>query len=393
MIVLIPAYEPDARLVTLVTDLAQAAPGTHIVVVDDGSGAASRPVFDAARALGAEVIGHPVNQGKGYSLKVGFRHILTRYPGADVVSADSDGQHRVRDILRVAARVEQHAEQHADRPDGPLVLGGRRFTGQVPLRSRLGNALARQAFLFTTAQSIHDTQTGLRGYPARLLEGLIGVEGDRFEYELNTLLEASAAGRAIDEIDIETVYLDGNRSSHFRPVVDSLRVMRPLLVFGAVSFGSFLVDLAALQVLVAATGSLGLGVVGARLISASINFLLNRTLVFSSAQVSSKAGPPRRDGRRPRRLRREAAAYAGLAVSLLAASYVGLTLLTGVGVPLLAAKLLTDVSLYLVSFQVQRRVVFARSRSDVAAVPHTAVHITAAQGPVPDAAPLRRVPV
>ena len=391
MIVLIPAYEPDARLVTLVTDLVQAAPGTHIVVVDDGSGPASRPVFDAVRALGAEVIGHTVNQGKGYSLKVGFRHILTRYPGADVVSADSDGQHRMRDILRVAARVQQHAEQHTGRPDAPLVLGGRRFTGQVPLRSRLGNTLARQAFRFTTARSIHDTQTGLRGYPARLLEGLIGVEGDRFEYELNTLLEASAAGRAIDEIDIETVYLDGNRSSHFRSVVDSLRVMRPLLVFGAVSFGSFLVDLVALQVLVAATGSLGLGVVGARLISAGMNFLLNRTLVFSIAPVSSNAGPPRRDGRQPRRhphrLRREAAAYAGLAVSLLAASYVGLTLLTGVGVPLLAAKLLIDVGLYLVSFQVQRRVVFARCRPDIVVAPDSA------PGAVPDAAPLRRVPV
>lgn len=383
MIVLIPAYEPDARLVTLVTDLGQADPGTHIIVVDDGSGAASNPVFDAVRALGAEVIGHPANQGKGYSLKVGFRHILTRYPGADVVSADSDGQHRVRDILRVAARVEQHA----GRPGAPLVLGGRRFTGQVPLRSRLGNTLARQAFRFTTAQSIHDTQTGLRGYPAALLEGLIGVEGDRFEYELNTLLEASAAGRAIDEIAIETVYLDGNRSSHFRPVVDSLRVMRPLLIFGAVSFGSFLVDLVALQVLVAVTGSLGLGVVGARLISASINFLLNRTLVFSSARVSSGAQPQRR----------EAAAYAGLAVSLLSASYLGLTLLTGVGVPLLAAKLFTDVSLYLISFQVQRRVVFARSRPDVTTGPSTSVLSTsvlspAVHSPAPDAAPLRRVP-
>ena len=141
----------------------------------------------------------------------------------------------------------------------------------------------------------------------------------------------------------------------------------------------------------AATGSLGLGVVGARLISAGMNFLLNRTLVFSIAPVSSNAGPPRRDGRQPRRhphrLRREAAAYAGLAVSLLAASYVGLTLLTGVGVPLLAAKLLIDVGLHLVSFQVQRRVVFARCRPDIVVAPDSA------PGAVPDAAPLRRVPV
>lgn len=361
MIVLIPAYEPDARLVTLVTELAAAAPEVHILIVDDGSGGGYRAVFDTVRSLGAEVIGHPVNLGKGCALKAGFRHILTHHPGTAVVSADSDGQHRVRDILRVADRVRQHA----GRPDAPLVLGGRRFTGQVPLRSRLGNSLARVVFRLTTATSIRDTQTGLRGYPASLLVGLLGVRGDRFEYELNTLLEASAAGRPIDEIDIETVYLNGNASSHFRPVLDSLRVMRPMLLYAGVSFGSFLIDLLAVQFLVVATGSLALSVVVARLLSASVNFLLNRNLVFATV--------------RPRRLRREAAAYAGLAVSLLAASYVGLTVLTRLGVALLAAKPAVDVVLYLVSFQAQRRVVFARRRPQP----------DPAMPPQPDAATLR----
>ncbi|MCU1446660.1 GtrA family protein [Cryobacterium sp.] len=343
MIILIPAFEPDARLVSLVADLRAGAEPFPVLVVDDGSGADYRPVFDAVRALGAEVIGHPVNLGKGCSLKAGFRHILSRYPGAAVVCADSDGQHRVRDIVRVADRVRQHA----GRADAPVVLGARRFTGTVPLRSRVGNTLARQAFRFSTTVSLRDTQTGLRGYPASLLAGLVGVDGNRFEYELNTLLEASRVGRRIEEVDIETVYLHGNASSHFRPVVDSLRVMRPLLVYGAVSFGSFLIDLLALQAFVAVTGVLGASVVAARLLSASVNFLLNRTLVFA--------------GTRPHRVRREAAAYAGLAVALLAASYAGLSLLTRLGVPLLAAKLLTDATLYLVGFQVQRRVVFRRS--------------------------------
>ncbi|WEO78493.1 GtrA family protein [Cryobacterium sp. SO2] len=366
MIILIPAYEPDARLVTLVTDLTLAAPTSTIVVVDDGSGEVYRPLFDAVLTLGADVIGHPVNLGKGHALKTGFRHILATYPGADVVCADSDGQHRVRDILRVASRVEHHA----GRTDPPLVLGGRRFTGQVPLRSRVGNTLATQAFRLTTARSIRDTQTGLRGYPASLLEGLLTVQGERFEYELNTLLDASAAGRGIDEIDIETVYLEGNASSHFRPVADSLRVMRPLLVYGAVSFGSFLLDVAALQLFVGLVfvgplfaghglwgqgGSLALSVVCARLVSGSVNFLLNRHVVFTT--------------RHPRRLRRDAAAYLGLAAALLGASYLGLALLTHLGVPLLAAKLLTDAVLYLVSFQVQRRVVFARTRRTPPAPP------------------------
>jgi putative flippase GtrA len=358
MIILIPAYQPDARLVTLVTDLGMAAADLSVVVVDDGSGAAYGAVFEDVRAAGAEVIKHPANLGKGHALKTGFRHVLAHRPGADVVCADSDGQHRVTDILRVAARVALHAGS----ADPPLVLGGRRFTGAVPLRSRVGNVLATLAFRLTTARRIRDTQTGLRGYPAALLEGLLQVHGERFEYELNTLLDASAAGRTIEEIEIETVYLEGNASSHFRPVADSLRVMRPLLVYGAVSAGSFLIDVLALQVFVGLlfvgwSGSLALSVVCARLVSGSVNFLLNRHVVFTS--------------RRPRRMRHDAAAYLTLAAALLGASYLGLAWLTQAGLPLLAAKLLTDAVLYLVSFQAQRRLVFARAAEPQLLPPRT----------------------
>jgi putative flippase GtrA len=349
MIVLIPAYEPDERLTKLLTQLRRDAPGVHIVVVDDGSGASHSPIFAAARVVGAEVIVHEHNAGKGRALKSGFRHIREHWPEADVVCADSDGQHRVDDILRVAERI--------GRIDGAIVLGGRRFTGCVPARSRFGNAVSRQAFRLASGVRVHDTQTGLRGYPAELLPWLCQVPGDRFEYELHMLLDARAAGHEIDEIAIETIYLEGNESSHFRPIVDSVRVMLPLLVYAVASLSSFLIDFIALQLLVLATGSLLVSVVGARLLSGFLNFALNRRFVFGVAREGDASGGPST-------LRRQVLRYAALAVSLLAVSFGLLSLLTTIGVALVPAKLVTDVALYVVSYQVQRRLVFTRRRLD-----------------------------
>nr|WP_216851716.1 glycosyltransferase family 2 protein [Herbiconiux sp. VKM Ac-2851] len=342
--VLVPSYEPDARLLDLVTALREAAPEATVLVVDDGSGPEYALAFDLARAAGAEVVGHPANRGKGAALKTGFRHALANHPGETVVCADSDGQHRVADILRVAAAAEAHQEGWDAHPLA-LVLGGRRFTGEVPARSRLGNTVSRLLFRAATGQAVGDTQTGLRAYPPALLPWLLELRGERFEYELTVLLEAGPAGHRIVELEIETVYLDRNASSHFRPVVDSWRVLRPLLGYAASSAGAFVLDLVLLQLLMTATGSLLVAAVGARAVSATVNFAVNRQLVFR--------------GRRRRPAAQDALRYAALAAALLGANVLLLEALTWAGLPLVAAKLLTEATLYLVGFAAQRRVVFA----------------------------------
>ncbi len=345
-VILIPAYEPRISLVALVAELRSAAPELGILVVDDGSGPEYAGVFEAAAAEGAEVIGYDHNRGKGHALKHGFRHLHEHAPEQNVVCADSDGQHRPDDILRVAARL-------AEVPERTMVLGGRTFAGDVPARSRFGNTVSRATFRFTTGIAVRDTQTGLRGYPAALLPWLESVPGDRFEYELNLLLRSSAADIRIDEIEIETVYLEHNASSHFRPVRDSVRVFAPMLAFAAASLASFAIDAVGVLVLYAITDSLLFAVVSARLVSAAVNFTLNRRVFRSAA---------------PGRLRTAIARYVALALGMLAASYLLLDALTVLAVPLVVAKLVTDVALYLVSFQVQRRWVFApRRRSGVVA--------------------------
>lgn len=341
MVILIPAYEPGASLVELVMAIRAALPQQPIVVVDDGSGAGYAHVFTAAAKAGADVIGHPVNKGKGVALKQGFEHIEHAYPGADVVCADCDGQHTLTDILRVAATV-------ADHRDG-MVLGARQFVGDVPARSKFGNDMTRKVFEMATGLRLQDTQTGLRGYPATMLSWLQTVPGDRFEYELHALLEAKRAGLGFYEIPIETLYLEGNESSHFRPVRDSVRVYLPFLKFSLSSLSAFVVDVTLFFAVMAATGWLLGAVVLSRLVSATVNFLMNHRMVFKRRSGSARAaiGP-----------------YTALAVTLLGTNYALLRLLTGpVGLGVAPSKFLTEASLFVVSYQVQQRVVFRAKRA------------------------------
>ena len=330
-VVLIPAYEPDERLVALVQELR----GMPVVVVDDGSGPSYRDVYAAAAASGALVLAHEHNRGKGAALRTGFAHIARAFPGAGVVTADADGQHAPEDIARVASRIGPHR----------ITLGVRAFTGPVPARSRFGNTVSRLAFRLAAGQAIGDTQTGLRGLPADALPWLLSVPGDRFEYEFRMLLQAATAGFELIEEPIATIYTDGNASSHFRPVRDSLRIYAPVVRFAGSAVLAFAIDTLALLVLHTLTGSLLVSVVAARVISASVNFAVNRSLVFHRGRDVP--------------LRTAARRYFSLALLLLAANYGTISALSDLGLPLLAAKIVTEAALFLVSYGVQRAVVFA----------------------------------
>ncbi|MCP2321955.1 putative flippase GtrA [Hamadaea flava] len=328
MVVLIPAYEPDTRLIDLVRRL----PHHRVVVVDDGSGLAYKQVFEGVRRLGADVVTLGRNHGKGQALKTGFAHVEEKFPGEPVVCADSDGQHRAEDIDAVARRLSE--------TNAAMVLGARRFTGPVPARSRLGNTVTRAAFRLVTGTSVSDTQTGLRGYPPRMLTWLGDVRGERFEYEQRLLLRAARERLPLAEVEIATIYLDENASSHFRPVRDSLRVFGQLATFATSSLLGFAVDFVALFLLAACTGNIVLAAILARLLSATINYGVNRRYVFASTR------------------RRSALRYAALATIVLGANVVLLDVLSAVTGSLLIAKLATELVLFSASYLIQRRLVF-----------------------------------
>ena len=219
-----PVYRPGDRLPPLVGDLKDALPGAECS--SSTTAAARPPTGCCARPArrGATVLRRRVNRGKGVVLRTGFRYAATRHPGRDVVCVDADGQHSVADVCRVVERM---------RVSGAPTLGVRAFDGEVPARSRFGNAATRVAFRLTTGRDVRDTQTGLRAYPAALLGWLSTIPGDRFEYEMTVLLRLAGAGLPVEQVDIATHYHGGNSGSHFSALADSVRIYRPLLGFAA----------------------------------------------------------------------------------------------------------------------------------------------------------------
>ncbi|MCM8710096.1 bifunctional glycosyltransferase family 2/GtrA family protein [Clostridium sp. SYSU_GA19001] len=336
MTILIPAYEPDNKLIKLINELREVC-DYNIVIVDDGSGISFKNIFELAAQNGCTVLTHETNRGKGRALKTGFNYIRENKEAEGVVTADCDGQHLPKDIVKIAQSIKEHRDC--------IVLGTRRFIGKVPFRSRFGNSITRAVFSFASGSRVYDTQTGLRGFSTDMLKWLCEVPGERFEYEMNMLLEAVPAGYGFYEADINTVYLEKNKSSHFHPLKDSLRVYKPILRFSMSSILSALLDFTLLSVIQFFTSNLFLAVVGARVCSALFNYTLNRLYVFSKFKGAS--------------VKKSFPKYFLLAAFIMLANYSVIDIYYSIiGFSLFFAKIFTEVTIFLFSFWSQRKFVF-----------------------------------
>ena len=241
--ILIPAFNPDLNLPAYVRELCEAG-FSHIVVIDDGSFQEKQEIFQRLETeYGCLVLRHAVNMGKGRALKdaLNYYQVFLSRECSGVITADCDGQHTVEDIRRMGQAMEEH-------PDS-LILGARDFDQKsVPAKSRVGNKLTRTVMRLFYGGKISDTQTGLRAIPNSLVEEYLTLPGERFEFETAMLLTALRRKTRIEEVPIQTVYLDGNKSTHFRPVADSWAIYKLILgtffKYSLSSLSSCLIDFA-----------------------------------------------------------------------------------------------------------------------------------------------------
>ena len=338
-IALVPAYEPEELMTDLLVRLSEN--GFETVVIDDGSGESFSSLFEKAKQY-ATVLTHPQNKGKGCAIKTGLAHIKETC-GEDciVVTVDADGQHKVEDAKKLCELVSEF-------PD-TLYLGSRRLEGKIPLRSRFGNSMTRLVYRISTGLKVHDTQTGLRAFDGTLIERMQKIRGDRYEYEMNVLLELAREKTPIKEMEIETIYLNNNAASHFNPFRDSLRVYKEILKFSASSFIGFLVDYVIYTLLFLLTDKLMLSNVCARIVSSTVNFTINRKFVFKSDKS----------------LLRSAVEYFLLAAVIL----VGNTALLGLLVSVcrrngMLAKIITEIVFFIISWSAQRFIVFRKRKKN-----------------------------
>lgn len=285
--IIIPAYKPDKKCLDTVEAIIDTG-FRRIFIVDDGSGKEFAPIFKSLDShKEVTLLKHTVNQGKGRALKTAFQHILTyELPYQAVITADADGQHLASDILKLSRQLTKTPES--------VVLGARDFSEKnIPFRSRFGNRLTRILFRLTTGTVLTDTQTGLRGIPAKHLPTLLAVLGERFEYEMNVLAALKKNNIEITEVTIETVYIDGNESSHFNPLKDSYHIYKVFILYGLSGGASFALDIGLYWIFIqllrdpAPVLFIVIATIAARILSSLFNYYINRNKVFK--QGSSKS--------------------------------------------------------------------------------------------------------
>ncbi|WP_312091378.1 bifunctional glycosyltransferase family 2/GtrA family protein [Aminipila sp.] len=342
----IPAFEPDQEMICLIQKV-HAQTDFEIIIVDDGSGEAYAPIFKEAGNY-AYVISYGINKGKGYALKTAFSYIAKMHSGeGTVVTADSDGQHSLEDITAVA-------EASVKRPDS-LVLGRRQFAGKVPIKSRLGNSVTRKVFELSSGIKVGDTQTGLRGVSVKELPYMIRIEGNRYEYETNMLLYWTRDKKDIYEQPIETIYLNENKGSHFHPLKDSYQIYKEIIKFSFSSGIGFLADYFLYALLIIMTQrlplnwSVGISNITARIVSAMINYAINRKYVFKD----------------DRKVMKTAVQYIILAVIILILNTLILSLLINTLVPnRFIAKIIAEIILFVFSCFAQKKIIFRKKLAE-----------------------------
>lgn len=347
--VIVPSLNPDEKMVNTVKNIL-AEGFDDIIVVNDGSAPEYVARFAEVETLpGVTVLTHEVNRGKGRAMKTAFEYVLAnRKDILGVITVDADGQHLPKDMRACVQAMEAHPDK--------VILGVRDFSQpQVPFKSKAGNNITKAVFRFACGIKISDTQTGLRAIPYQHLPVMIGIEGDRYEYETNQLLVMKKQGIGFDEVVIDTVYIDDNASSHFHPFRDSMRIYMTIFKFIGSSLASFLVDFLIFTILNLLIGDsmedttrIAVATVGARVVSSIFNYTLNRKVVFKSDADVKKS----------------LVKYFLLAICQVTVSFLLVDLIAekwlGLGASLLESiiKMIVDLVLFLISYQIQQRWVF-----------------------------------
>jgi len=351
----IPSLNPDQKLIDYVSALIKLG-FEKIIIVNDGSSQKHDKYFDKLiDKKECIILKHTVNKGKGSALKTAFNYYLENFSNYDgVVTADSDGQHSPEDTLKVALKLSTNKNS--------LVLGTRDFNEkQVPFKSRYGNKITTFVFKLFYDKKINDTQTGLRGLSKEFIKTCLVLPGERFDYEINMLIEAVDKKINIIEETIETIYIGDNASSSFNPLNDSIRIYKVMLgkflKFYFSGIFSFIVDIM-LFILFSSFMfnnlldhySIIISTAMARIISSLINYTLNRNVVFGSKVKNNKL----------------LFKYYSLCIIKMIVSALLVSLLFNITIMgKSVCKIIVDMFLLVISYKIQQKFIFIKESSYV----------------------------
>lgn len=354
-VVIIPAYNPDEKFISFVGDLRDAG-YDNVIVINDGSKEDKLSFFEKAKdEYGCHIISHSINLGQGRAYKTAFNYYLSEIKNGGfektigIIQCDCDGQHHIDDINRCVDLLSGNPDK--------FILGVRDFSDKsIPFRSRFGNNCTSFVFKVFCGLDLKDTQTGLKGIPKSFIPTLMETPGERFEYASSVLLETKKQGIEILQFPIKTIYINENETSHFNPLLDSIRIYSLILKYLMSSLSSFIVDIVLFSLFVSFTDKLFpdyyivISTYMAKVFSCTYGYIINKELVFQSN------GKPIATAIKFFSLCIVQSTCSGF----LTKGFVGI-----IGWNEVLCKIIIDTLLFFMSFQIQNRWVFDNKKSAV----------------------------
>ena len=350
--IIIPSLNPNENFMPYCLELINVGID-RLIIIDDGSKDKRSFDFSSIKIDPEKIVllKHYVNLGKGRSLKDAFNYFMNMSDLDDfcgVITVDSDGQHSIEDVLRIRDSLKENPDM--------LILGSRDFDhGNIPFKSSFGNRITRVLFYLLHGVKLKDTQTGLRAVPTSLVPLYIDLFGERFEYETNMLIYSARNNVRILELPIQTIYLDNNSETHFRPIHDSVAIYKLLFktffnyVFSSLS--SFVLDITVFKLVLLAllstdqslTNRIFIATIAARILSSIYNYLVNRKLVFQSDKnhVKTLIGY-----------------YSLCIIQMLVSAGAVSFIISFIHIPETTVKMIVDGCLFIISFYIQKNFVF-----------------------------------
>ena len=347
IIILIPAFNPTTELTKLINDLKK----YQIILVNDGSSVQTtkKTLAPLSKYPNISYLEHKENLGKGAALKTGIRHYLKSNKFNDydaIITVDADGQHLAKDVINLIEKYPQiqNSSELLKKSKQTLLLGSRKETKKMPIRSRFGNILAKCLFNSITGNHIIDTQTGLRVIPRKFAKELLQIEANGYEFEMEMLILSRKHKIQIKEFFIKTVYLDDNKSSHFNPIIDSIKIYYVFFRFIINSSITAIIDYSIFVITHLIFGNILLSFLCARTGACCYNFTINKKLVFKSNNHYFS----------------EAMKYIGLVILLMLTSYFIVNILVKYQINVYLSKILAEGGLFFFSFIVQHFIIFKK---------------------------------
>ena len=214
----IPAYNEERSIASVIVKAMNYV--DRVIVCDDGS---TDMTGEIAERLGAEVIRHEKNLGKGAALRTLFMRAMEL--GSDiVVTLDGDGQHDPSEIPRV---VDPIVKGKAD-----MVVGSRFIFGSgmdAPLYRRIGLRLINLFSKVRVKDVARDTQSGFRAFSSKLLDLMRECRTDGYGVEMEQLAIAVKNGFRVVEVPITVKYQGLERTSKRNPIRHGAEIIGTIL--------------------------------------------------------------------------------------------------------------------------------------------------------------------